>query len=368
MYVPAVMPLIPQPVSRSRFGSPIMSCGVTGTGAIMAVPAHDERDFAFAKKFNVPMRSVVLPPLEWTERHVLNPNLTDDVDDMTAFEEQQLFSRNGTDTPGVSFAWHNGIIACIRKILPKRLLTTVRASIRQQVRYRSTGCDSERERKNGCVAGTVQSGKTKNSIQAARLAFFPANGIGGNQYLFCILQDGTMKPLDEGALPLLLPAFEQFKPSGTTESPLALATDWVETTNPETGLPARRETNTMPQSAGSCWYYLRYSMHTTPRCFAIRKKNAFGCPSICMSAEPSMPCCICCMPVFGTRCYTISAMFQPRNPSRNWWAKKGMILGENSQKMSKSRGNVVNPDDVLRGLGRGCVPPVWKSSWGHLKW
>jgi leucyl-tRNA synthetase len=127
------------------------------------------------------------------------------------------------------------------------------------------------------------------------------------------LEDGTVKPVDENDLPVVLPEVESYKPTGTGESPLAGISEWVNTTDKETGKPAKRETNTMPQWAGSCWYY-SYLDTCNNKSGKVEKS---GCPLIFTSAAPSMPCFICSMQGSGTKCYMTLVMFQHRSRLRS---------------------------------------------------
>ena len=106
----------------------------------------------------------------------------------------------------------------------------------------------------------------------------------------------------ESELPVRLPEVERYAPTGTGESPLAAIDAWVATTCPTCGGPAKRETNTMPQWAGSCWYYLRYLDPKNPTGFSIPPSKSSGCRSICTSVAPSTRCCTFCTRASGTRC------------------------------------------------------------------
>ena len=170
--------------------------------------------------------------------------------------------------------------------------------------------------------------------------------------------------MPESALPLLPPPLDDYKPTPDGQPPLARATDWVNLPDGST-----RETNTMPQWAGSCWYYLRYLDARNDRAFCgpeaetlldghgrksdARQRKPATNPRpawTSTSAAPSTPCCTCSTPGSGTRCCSTSATSPP--PSRSYkLVNQGLILGEDGQKMSKSRGNVVNPDDILDEYG-----------------
>jgi leucyl-tRNA synthetase len=166
--------------------------------------------------------------------------------------------------------------------------------------------------------------------------------------------DGLLEPLSESELPLLLPELKKFQPSGTTESPLSLAADWVNVVDPATGRRGKRETNTMPQWAGSCWYYLRYLDPANDSGLCAPEKERYWMPVD--------------LYVGGAEHTVLHLMY-----SRFWhkvlydlgyvgtkepFAKlrhQGTILGEDSKKMSKARGNVVNPDDVVKEYGADAL-------------
>ncbi|HMO50169.1 MAG TPA: leucine--tRNA ligase [Kiritimatiellia bacterium] len=287
------------PVNRARI--PIWIADYVlwgyGTGAIMAVPAHDERDYAFARTFQLPIVEVVsggdIREAAYTGDGVLVNSAGPD------------FSINGLTVPDAKAAtidWLEGQGLGQRK-----------------VHYKLRDWLFSRQRYWGEP--------------------FPI-----------LFVDGQPKPLPEDALPLQLPEVASYKPSGTGESPLATITDWVNTTDPETGRPALRETNTMPQWAGSCWYYLRF----------IDPRNA-GKP-----VDPDLE--RYWMPVdlyvggaehavlhllyarFWHKVLFDAGVVSTREPFRKL-VNQGMILGEDNQKMSKSRGNVINPDHVVKEYG-----------------
>jgi len=164
------------------------------------------------------------------------------------------------------------------------------------------------------------------------------------------LEDGTMKPLREAELPLLLPALDKFQPSGTTESPLALATDWVNVVDPETGLLGRRETNTMPQWAGSCWYYLRYLDPGNDEELVGREAERYWMPiDLYVGGAEHAVLHLMYARFWHKVLYDLGHVGtkEPFVKLRH----QGVILGEDSRKMSKARGNVVNPDDVVKRYG-----------------
>ncbi|HEY5623792.1 MAG TPA: leucine--tRNA ligase, partial [Gammaproteobacteria bacterium] len=173
-----------------------------GTGAIMAVPGEDQRDWDFAKAFDLPVIRTVQPP--------------DDFDG-------EAYTGEG---PAINSGFLDGLEMAEAK---RKIIDWLEAEGKgtARINYKLRDWLFSRQRYWGEP--------------------FPV-----------LFVDGEPKTVPEDALPIALPDLEEFKPSGSPEGPLAAATDWLETTDPETGKPARRETNTMPQWAGSCWYYLRY--------------------------------------------------------------------------------------------------------------
>ena len=322
-----------------------------GTGAIMAVPAHDERDFEFAQKFGLPIRSVVLPPQEWCERMVKNPNITEDVEDMTQYEKQMLVSRDNGGNSGLTFAQ---ITQDFYRKHPEDFAEAYTED--------GDGINSSNENVslNGLATaqakGTIIEWVEKNGIGRKRIQFklrdwlFSRQRYWGEPIPILHLEDGTMKALDESELPLLLPDLEKFKPSGTTESPLALATEWVHTIDSKTGKPARRETNTMPQWAGSCWYYMRYLDPHNDAAFCDPAKEKYWMPvDLYIGGAEHAVLHLLYVRFWHKVLYDLGYV-STVEPFQKL-VHQGMILGENSQKMSKSRGNVINPDDVLRDWG-----------------
>lgn len=159
-----------------------------------------------------------------------------------------------------------------------------------------------------------------------------------------------IQPIDESELPLTLPEVETYKPTGTGESPLAAIKDWVETTCPKCGGKALRETNTMPQWAGSCWYYLRYIDPANDQVLADDEKIKYWGPvNLYVGGAEHAVLHLLYARFWHKVLYDIGVVDykEPFTALRN----QGMILGENGEKMSKSRGNVINPDDVISEHG-----------------
>ncbi len=269
-----------------------------GTGAIMAVPAHDQRDHDFARKYGLPISVVVLG----------------------GESGESAFSGDGTAANS-----SNGEVSLDGLPTPEAKKRIIRWL---------------EEKKLG--SGTVQF-KLRDWL-------FSRQRYWGEPIPIVHYDDGTMEPVPESELPLLLPDLKKFQPSGTTESPLALAEDWVNVVDGKTGRRGRRETNTMPTWAGSCWYYLRY--------LSPKNEKSFCDPEI---EKLWMPVDLYVGGSEHTVLHLIYARFwhkvlydlgyistkEPFSKLRH----QGIILGEDSRKMSKSRGNVINPDEVVRLYG-----------------
>ena len=157
-------------------------------------------------------------------------------------------------------------------------------------------------------------------------------------------------PLPESALPLRLPDVKSYAPTGTGESPLAGMDEWVNTSCPKCGGPAKRETNTMPQWAGSCWYYLRYLDPSNPGEFAARDKIDYWMPVDLYVGGAEHAVLHLLYSRFWHKVLYDLGLVNGAEPFQRL-INQGMILGEDGQKMAKSRGNVVNPDDIIESHG-----------------
>jgi leucyl-tRNA synthetase len=275
-----------------------------GTGAIMAVPGHDERDWEFAKKFNLPIIEVVAggnvqdAPFIDKEKGVATNSANDEV------------SLNGLKF-GAAF---------------KTIVAWLSA--------------------RGIGKGTIQF-KLRDWL-------FSRQRYWGEPIPIIHLEDGTLKALSDAELPLVLPNLEKFQPSGTTESPLALATDWVNVVDKETGMKGRRETNTMPQWAGSCWYYLRYlDPKNESKIFSPEKEKYWMPVDLYVGGAEHAVLHLMYARFWHKVLYDLGYVStkEPFMKLRH----QGLILGENSKKMSKSLGNVVNPDDVVKEYGADAM-------------
>ena len=273
-----------------------------GTGAIMAVPGHDERDMEFANTFGIEIVQVVDGGPDGEEC------FTGDGKGMNSANAE--VSLNGLATP-----------------------------------------DAQRT----ITAWLERKGIGRSAVQfKLRDWLFSRQRYWGEPIPIIHLEDGTMEAVPEGELPLQLPELEKFQPSGTTESPLALATDWIQTVDPITGLKGRRETNTMPQWAGSCWYYLRYIDPTNDRqlCAPDKEKRWMPVDLYVGGSEHAV------LHLMYARFWHKVLFDLGHVSTREPFLKlrhQGIILGEDSRKMSKSRGNVVNPDDVVKQYGADAM-------------
>lgn len=267
-----------------------------GTGAIMAVPAHDTRDYEFAKKFGIE----IIPVLE-------GGNI-----------EEEAFTGDGVH---INSEWLNGL------------------------------------NKEEAIAKMIQ-WLEENKVGEAKVTYklrdwlFSRQRYWGEPIPIVLLEDGTMRTVDVDELPLELPATTNFKPSDTGESPLAHCTDWLSVEID--GVKGTRETNTMPQWAGSCWYYIRY----------IDPKNdkAIGDPKL---LEHWLPVDLYVGGAEHAVLHLLYARFwhkvlydcgvvKSKEPFQKLF-HQGMILGSNGEKMSKSRGNVINPDEIVASHGADAL-------------
>jgi|UniRef100_UPI003785026B leucyl-tRNA synthetase len=270
-----------------------------GTGAIMAVPAHDERDFEFAKKFNLPINQVVQPP---------------------EGKDWQGFTDNGT---AINSGFLDG-------------LTTLDA------KHRIASWLEEK----GLGKGTVNF-KLRDWL-------FSRQRYWGEPFPL-VWEDGKHRSIPESELPLLPPTLEDFKPTGTPEPPLSKATDWV-----RYSATATRELNTMPQWAGSCWYYLRYCDAQNSERFVGEAAEKYwmgggkpGGVDLYVGGTEHAVLHLLYARFWHKVLFDLGYVSTPEPFQR--LVNQGLIMGEDGQKMSKSRGNVVNPDDVVAEYGADAL-------------
>ncbi len=173
---------------------------------------------------------------------------------------------------------------------------------------------------------------------------------GGEPIPIIHWEDGTMSAVPEEELPLVLPKTEEIKPSGTGESPLANMDDWVNVVDEKTGKKGRRETNTMPQWAGSCWYFLRYIDPQNSKQLADRRLlNEWLPVDVYIGGAEHAVLHLLYARFWHKFLYDIGVV-PTKEPFQKLY-NQGMILGENNEKMSKSKGNVVNPDEIVKSHG-----------------
>ncbi|MBC6971391.1 leucine--tRNA ligase [Bacillus sp. Xin] len=265
-----------------------------GTGAVMAVPAHDERDYEFASVFNLPMKEVVKGG------------------DIT----KEVYTGDGAH---VNSAFLDGLNKeeAIAKMIEWLEVTSAG---NQKVTYRLRDWLFSRQRYWGEPIPVIH------------------------------WEDGTMTAVKEEELPLVLPKTDNIRPSGTGESPLANIEEWVNVVDPETGKKGRRETNTMPQWAGSCWYYLRYIDPNNSEALVDPEKVKQWLPvDIYIGGAEHAVLHLLYARFWHKVLYDIGVV--PTKEPFQQLFNQGMILGENNEKMSKSKGNVVNPDDIVASHG-----------------
>ncbi|MBT2667447.1 leucine--tRNA ligase [Bacillus sp. ISL-4] len=264
-----------------------------GTGAIMAVPAHDERDYEFAVKFDLPIKEVVAGGDVTSEAYT---------GDGLHVNSEFLDGLNKEE----------GISTMIKWLEEKEIGT-------KKITYR------------------------------LRDWLFSRQRYWGEPIPIIHWEDGTMSAVKEEELPLILPRATDIKPSGTGESPLANITEWVNVTD-ENGRKGRRETNTMPQWAGSSWYFLRYIDPDNKEALADPEKLKEWMPvDIYIGGAEHAVLHLLYARFWHKFLYDIGVV-PTKEPFQNLF-NQGMILGENNEKMSKSKGNVVNPDDIVESHG-----------------
>jgi leucyl-tRNA synthetase len=317
-----------------------------GTGAIMAVPSHDTRDFEFAQKFNIPVRCIIDPDRKEAEAAKIN---IDDVHAGRACWTGDGRMINSANSAGLDI---NGM----------------------EVK------DSKRTATEWLEARGI--GKFTVNYKL-RDWLFSRQRYWGEPFPVIHMEDGSIRLVDESELPLALPALADFKPSGNGESPLAKAEDWISYTDPVTGMKGRRETNTMPQWAGSCWYYLRYiDPHNALAAFAPEKEKYWMPVDLYVGGAEHAVLHLLYSRFWHKVLYDLGYV-STKEPFTKL-INQGMILGlsykdsrgalvpndqvevtadgpvhkqsgekliEFPAKMSKSLKNVVNPDDVISEYG-----------------
>ena len=290
-----------------------------GTGAIMCVPAHDDRDFEFATKFNIPIIQVIAKDGKEIE------NMTE------AYTE-------AVGTMINSGEWNGMESSVLKKEAPH--IIEERGFGRATVNYKLRDWVFSRQRYWGEPIPIVH------------------------------CPDCGAVPVPEDQLPLLLPDVESYEPTGTGESPLAAIDEWVNTTCPCCGKPAKRETNTMPQWAGSSWYFLRYIDNKNDKELVSREKADKYLPVDMYIGGVEHAVLHLLYSRFYTKFLHDIGVVDFDEPFKKLF-NQGMITGKNGIKMSKSKGNVVSPDDLVRDYGCDSLrlyemfvgPPELDSEW-----
>ena len=270
-----------------------------GTGAIMCVPAHDDRDFEFAKKFNIPIIQVIAKDGKEIE------NMTE------AYTEASGTMINSGE-------WNGMESSVLKKEAPEMI--EKRGIGHKRVNYKLRDWVFSRQRYWGEPIPIVHCPKCGNV------------------------------PVPEDQLPLKLPEVESYQPTGTGESPLAAIDEWVNTTCPCCGAPAKRETNTMPQWAGSSWYFLRYVDNKNDKELVSREKADKYLPVDMYIGGVEHAVLHLLYSRFYTKFLCDIGVIDFDEPFKKLF-NQGMITGKNGIKMSKSKGNVVSPDDLVRDYG-----------------
>ncbi|MBQ1849056.1 MAG: leucine--tRNA ligase, partial [Lachnospiraceae bacterium] len=269
-----------------------------GTGAIMAVPAHDERDWDFAKKFGLPIIEVVA----------------------------------GSPVP-----------------VQEQVFTDVQTGILVNSEFLNGLSVADAKKKIIEFLEEKGIGTSKTNFKL-RDWVFSRQRYWGEPIPIVKCEKCGFVPLDESELPLELPEVESYMPTDNGESPLAAMTDWVNTTCPCCGGPAKRETDTMPQWAGSSWYFLRYTDPTNKDALASKEALKYWLPVDWYNGGMEHTTLHLLYSRFWHRFLYDQGVVPTPEPYQKR-TSHGMILGSNGEKMSKSRGNVVNPDDIVQDYG-----------------
>jgi len=265
-----------------------------GTGAVMAVPSGDQRDYEFAQTFDLPIIEVVeggdvsKEAYDGDGQHVNSGDLNGLYNEAAISKAVELLERKGAGTRKINYKLRDWLFS--------------------------------RQRYWGEPIPVIH------------------------------WEDGSMSTVPEEELPLLLPETDEIKPSGTGESPLANISEFVNVVDEETGMKGRRETNTMPQWAGSCWYYLRYIDPNNDQMLADPEKLKHWLPVDLYIGGVEHAVLHLLYARFWHKVLYDLGVVPTKEPFQKLF-NQGMILGEGNEKMSKSKGNVINPDDIVKSHG-----------------
>ena len=266
--------------------------GGYGSGAVMAVPAHDERDYAFAKKYNLPVQQVI-------EGDISSNAYTGDGKHINSGVADGMNIKDAKE-------------AILNKLIAD-------GNGEKQINYK------------------------------LRDWLFSRQRYWGEPIPIILKDDGSLVPLKDYDLPLVLPELSEYKPSGTGESPLVHAKEWLKVTLAD-GTYGTRETNTMPQWAGSCWYYIRYIDPHNDKAIGDKKLLDHWLPVDLYIGGAEHAVLHLLYARFWHKFLYDKGIVSCSEPFKKLF-HQGMILGSNGEKMSKSRGNVINPDDVVEAYG-----------------
>lgn len=285
-----------------------------GTGAVMAVPAHDERDFIFAKKYNLPFMKVILPP------------------------RLDSFPRNAEDVAaGASDA-----------LQVKAECWTEAGEMTNSGQFTGEDSETAKEKISNWIEENGWGEKTIN--YRLRDWVFSRQRYWGEPIPIIHCEKCGEVAVPEDELPLELPEVEEYTPGDDGESPLAKITDWVHTKCPQCGGNAKRETDVMPNWAGSSWYFLRYIDPHNDKTFADKEKLKYFMPVDWYNGGMEHTT----LHLLYSRFWNLFLYDQGHVPVAEPYKKRtahGMILAEGGVKMSKSKGNVVNPDEIVEMYG-----------------
>jgi leucyl-tRNA synthetase len=303
-----------------------------GTGAVMAVPAHDERDFEFAHKYSLEIKTVIVPDKSKT---LENPEIS------ACFTEDGILENSGAFT-GLSSA-----------VARQKMIDWLEENKHgnRRVNYKIKDWVFSRQRYWGEPIPIVHCPACAKRIHELLAEGKNPEDFGFNQGE--VRNPGAIAVTDE-QLPVVLPEVESYEPSGTGESPLATIMDWVNTVCPKCGGPAKRETNTMPQWAGSSWYYLRYIDPKNDQVFAAKDKEKYWSPvDFYVGGAEHATRHLIYARFWHKFLFDIGAVSYDEPFTK--LQHVGLIMGEDGRKMSKRWGNVINPDDIVDKFGADAL-------------
>ncbi len=293
-----------------------------GTGAIMAVPAHDDRDFEFAQKFKLPIKPVIIPKSD-NETNMLQSEAEAKFDYLMNNDNSDMFMKEPYTDVENGVAVNSGFLNGL----------TSKEAIKKAIDYIE-------ENKLG----------KKQVNYKLRDWVFSRQRYWGEPIPMVYCEDCGWNPIPESELPLVLPDIEDYEPGENGESPLAKQTEWIKTKCPCCGKDAKRETDTMPQWAGSSWYFLRYMDAHNKEALASKEALEYWSPIDWYNGGMEHTTLHLLYSRFWHKfLYDIGVV-----PTKEPYQKRtshGMILGGNGEKMSKSKGNVINPDDIVKEFG-----------------